>query len=34
MKWLQEGMINERAATRAKEAVLLVVMDNCMFKEH
>jgi len=32
--WLQEGVINERAATRAKEAGLLVVVDKCMFKEH
>ena len=32
--WMQEGVINEQAATRAKEAGLLVVMDRCMFKEH
>ncbi len=32
--WMQEGVINEQAAARAKEAGLLVVMDKCMFKEH
>jgi len=32
--WMQEGVINEEAATRAKEAGLLVVMDKCMLKEH
>jgi len=32
--WMQEGVINEEAAARAKEAGLLVVMDKCMFKEH
>lgn len=32
--WMQEGVINELAATRAKEAGLLVVMDSCMLKEH
>lgn len=32
--WMQEGVINEEAATRAKEAGLLVVMDKCMRKEH
>ncbi len=32
--WMQEGVINEEAATRAKEAGLVVVMNKCMFKEH
>ncbi len=32
--WMQEGVINEEAATRAREAGLLVVMDKCMLKEH
>lgn len=32
--WMQEGVINEEAAARAKEAGLLVVMDRCMLKEH
>ena len=32
--WMQEGVINEEAAARAKEAGLRVVMDKCMFKEH
>jgi hypothetical protein len=32
--WMQEGIINEAAAARAKEAGLRVVMDRCMFKEH
>ena len=32
--WMQEGVINEQAAVRAKEAGLLVVMDKCMLKEH
>lgn len=32
--WMQEGIINEEAAARAKEAGLLVVMDRCMLKEH
>lgn len=32
--WMQQGVINEEAATRAREAGLLVVMDKCMLKEH
>ncbi len=32
--WMQEGVINEEAAARAKEAGLTVVMDKCMLKEH
>jgi hypothetical protein len=32
--WLQEGVIDHRAARRAQEAGLLVVMDRCWLKEH
>jgi uncharacterized protein len=32
--WMQEGIINEEAASRAREAGLVVVMDKCMRKEH
>jgi len=32
--WMQEGIVNQKAADRAKESGLLVVMDRCMRKEH
>jgi len=32
--WMQEGVISEQAAARAREAGLLVVLDRCMLKEH
>lgn len=32
--WMQEGIVHEEAAARARAAGLLVVMDRCMFKEH
>jgi predicted CoA-binding protein len=32
--WMQEGIVNEEAAARARDAGLLVVMDRCMLKEH
>lgn len=32
--WLQEGVINNEAADRAKAAGLQVVMNRCMLKEH
>ena len=32
--WMQEGVIHEEAAARAREAGLDVVMDRCTLKEH
>jgi predicted CoA-binding protein len=32
--WMQEGVINEEAASKARDAGLLVVMNKCMYKEH
>ena len=32
--WMQEGVINHEACTKAEKAGLKVVMDRCMKKEH
>ncbi|MFZ3265779.1 MAG: CoA-binding protein [Terriglobales bacterium] len=32
--WLQEEVINERAAEKARQAGMFVVMDLCILKEH
>jgi predicted CoA-binding protein len=32
--WMQEGVINYKAAQKAKDAQLTVVMDRCMYKEY
>lgn len=32
--WMQEGVIHEEAANRAREAGLTVVMDRCILKDH
>jgi len=32
--WMQEGIMNQEAAKKAREAGLMVVMDKCMLKEH
>jgi predicted CoA-binding protein len=32
--WMQEGVIHEEAAARAREAGLQVVMDRCIMIEH
>jgi len=32
--WMQEEVINEKAAEKARKAGILVVMDRCILKEH
>jgi hypothetical protein len=32
--WMQEGVVDERAAAKARAAGLAVVMDRCVLKEH
>jgi predicted CoA-binding protein len=32
--WMQEEVINEKAAEKAREAGIFVVMDQCILKEH
>jgi uncharacterized protein len=32
--WMQEDVINEKAAQKARQAGIFVVMDRCLLKEH
>jgi predicted CoA-binding protein len=32
--WMQEGVINQRAAEKARKAGMFVAMDLCILKEH
>ena len=32
--WMQEGVINQKAAEKAEKAGILVAMDLCILKEH
>lgn len=32
--WMQEGVVHEQAAAKARQAGIFVVMDRCILKEH
>jgi predicted CoA-binding protein len=32
--WMQEGVIHQKAADKARQAGILVVMDRCILQEH
>ena len=32
--WMQEGVVHEQAAEKARQAGIFVVMDHCILKEH
>jgi len=32
--WMQEGVINDEAAAKARAAGIFVVMDRCLLKDH
>jgi predicted CoA-binding protein len=32
--WMQEGVVNEGAAARARQSGIFVIMDRCILKEH
>ena len=32
--WMQEGVVHEQAAAKARKAGIFVVMDKCILKEH
>jgi predicted CoA-binding protein len=32
--WIQEGIVNEVAAERARDNGMTVVMDRCIFRDH
>ncbi len=32
--WMQEEVINEKAARKARQEGILVIMDRCILKEH